>query len=733
MKNHVKKSLSFFLVFAMLIPLCISAFAVQTDAKLYGVYADGMLFKQNEEAIVAGTAEKGSKITLDVRNSSGEIIASNETVAENDGIFEISFNAPEGSFEEYTITLFQNGTAFEALDNVVFGEVWLASGQSNMAMPLGGTVEGMAMQRNNVTVSKWIRFLQLPDLPVYNGSAENIPAFPLDDVEGCRWFNGESGSIYGFSAVAFNFAEELFNSLDMPLGVIQSALGGSSIASWLPREAIDADEKVKEYIKDDDKYIELSEWNKKKIDPYTDMTANYNNKIHPLRNFKLSGMIWYQGETDIIMDSVYGEYTAKFNLLQKTYSELFGFDGLLPIVYTQIASYCYGDDFRLQLFNDELSRIQQISPGTRAVSTIYDVPLDYDAVMMSIHPTVKAPVGERMAFAAAGLVYGKHNTYTAAYPETVTASENCLTIKLKNTGDGLASDGEVLKGFAVCGEDGIYFPANAEIISKDTVKLTSPSVKNPVSATYALSQTNARSNLYSSIDGTLFPVSPFITDRSYTYHLWKDNGWTDCDTDEIWRSERNEYSGLYKTWQAENAQCKITADSAYSGDAGLNVTSTAAEFSVSPVMLYPNGEIMDDIDENIRDYKLLSFKIRNNGTEEIKFTSMVIDGKFISVSPCISGESSCGTSIPADGAWHTVTLDLNRLCFASSRYVAAMRINLEKISSIKLSFENANGESSDLSIDEFGFFAQKETNTVYDILTDFCERIIRYLNSVFIW
>ncbi len=731
MKKYIKKSLSVLLAFVLLLSLSINTFATQTDAELYSVYADGMLFKQNEDAFLAGTAEKGSKISLDLKNSSGEIVASNEVITGNNGNFKIGFISPAGSFEEYTITLYENGVVFDTLENVVFGEIWLASGQSNMAMPLIGTVEGKEMQNNGEKASKWIRFLQLPDLPVYDGSSENIPAFPLDDVEGSCWFNGESGSIYGFSAVAFFFAEELFKSLDMPLGVIQSALGGSSIISWLPREAIDADEKVKKYIENDNEYIKISDWDNTKIDHYTDMTANYNKKIHPIKNFKLSGMIWYQGETDIILRSSYGEYMAKFDLLQKTYSNLFGFDGLLPIVFTQIASYCYYTDFRLQLFNDELAQIQKASPDTRAVTTIYDVPLDYDSVAMSIHPIIKAPVGKRMAFAASGLVYGKHSTYTAAYPEMVTAEENSLIIKLKNTGDKLVSNGKALKGFAVCGDDGIYFPANAEIISANTIMLTSASVKNPVSATYAITQTNSRSNLYSSIDGTLFPVSPFITDRNYTYHLWKDNGWTDCDSEEIWRSHSNELSGFYKTWQAENAECKIKEESRYSGDAGLNITSDNTEFSVSPITLYPNGKVMEDTDRNIRDYKLLTFKIRNNGAEDIAFSSMVIDGQYMNVSPYILGEKSCGVSIPADGQWHTVTLDLSRLCVNANPYIIAMRTNLKLISEIKFNFENSSGANADISLDDFEFIATKETNTIYDIFTDFCEMIIRYLNSVF--
>lgn len=174
------------------------------------------------------------------------------------------------------------------------------------------------------------------------------------------------------------------------------------------------------------------------------MSDNFNKKIAPMKNFRLSGMLWYQGETEIILGSSYGEYSKQLDLLQRSYSELFGYEGALPLVYTQLAAYGYANDFRLQQFNMELAEFQNEAPDSRALISIYDIPLTYDANAGAIHPLVWDSAGERMAFYAEGLVYGKHDCYTAAAVDDFETADSAIYVTLKNTGDGSTSDGKTI-------------------------------------------------------------------------------------------------------------------------------------------------------------------------------------------------------------------------------------------------------------------------------------------------
>lgn len=701
MNKTIKCSVSLFVAILMIISIVPVSFAENSPAKLYEMYDDGMLFKQNSEAVFAGTAMKNSAISCELKNSDGTVIAAGTTKASGDGTFAVSVKAPQGGYSEYTVTLCADGQVFSQINHVVFGELWLASGQSNIDLPLAQSTVGSEMKAKGKTGNSWLRFLWIPSYPEYNGKSENVPLNPQQDIKGCKWIKGSDSSIYGFSAVGYFFAQKLMEKLDMPVGVIQSSLSGSTIASWLSREAIDGEKDVKDIYTNRGAYIPSDKWDEANRNIYMDISGNYNKKIAPLKNFRLSGMLWYQGESEVMLNSSYGEYSKQLDLLQRSYSDAFSYDGTLPLVFTQLSSYDYADDFRLQQFNIELSQFQNADTNSRAMMSIYDVDLTYDTALGPIHPIAKDVVGERMVFCAEGLVYGKDSCYTSATVETVSIDENAVYITFKNTGDGLICGGETLKGFSVCGENGIYLPAFAEIIDKDTVRLSS-NVTNPVSAAYAVTQSNGRSNLFALVDGYRMPVSPFITDMKYSENLWKDNGWTDCDSERIWRTHTNELAGYYDTWTAENAACSVTKNSAYSGEGGLSVVSSKTSFSVNPILTDKNGKVLFDIDSDLRKYNALSFKIRNNSSSELNLNYIKITNGSQWIAPAVLGTDSCSVIIPADGQWHTVAFDLTKLYKSANTQSKADKIELKGIDGLHLCFE---ANEADLSIDDFEFTA----------------------------
>jgi len=409
----MKKIVSIIISLLLALSCLTVAFAESTAARLYNVYGNGMLFQQNKEAVFAGISRAGAQITAELFAADGTLAANGESVAEADGTFEVSFVSPSGGYEEYTVVLSENSTEFAKLRNVVFGELWLASGQSNMQYPLSQSRTGRDMFANQKKLSKWLRVLRVPAYPGNTSGPEFTYAEPQAEIEGAEWINGENILIYSTSAVAYFFASDLMEKLDMPIGILDASLGGSAIASWLSRDAIDNDINVKNDLVSGKDYINLSDWKPLKQNIYADMTANYNHKIEALGNFRPSGMIWYQGESDIGRSS--DVYARAFDLMQRSYSEHFGYkDNLMPIIYSQLASYVYSDDILMVADrNMDYIDIQKARPESRATVTIYDIPLTYIPEAGAIHPECKEEIGQRMAVCAKNLVYGGNGSYTS--------------------------------------------------------------------------------------------------------------------------------------------------------------------------------------------------------------------------------------------------------------------------------------------------------------------------------
>jgi len=693
----LKKILSVILSFLFAICGMSMAYAKETAAKLYATYGDGMLFQQNKEAVFAGTASAGAKVTAQMYNAADELVASGSSSVLPDGTFTVSFRAPAGSYEEYKVILKENSAEFAQLDNVVFGELWLASGQSNMQYPLSQAKGGADMFKNSQKLSKWLRVLHMP---VYCNNNENDTFVdPQQDAVGAVWTTGENGHIYNMSAVAYYFAAQMMEELDMPVGILNASLGGSAIASWLSRDAIDSDSKVKNYLDSIDKYIEKSDWEKVNPSIYRDMTANYNHKIHPLRNFRPSGMIWYQGETDLMLEYSEEAYADFYDLMQRSYSELFGYKNeRMPFICTQIASYLYSDDGLIMLdWNINYCDIQAAQPESRATVTIYDVPLTFLPDAGSIHPECKQEIGERMAFAAKGLVYGGDNDYTAATVEKTEIRDGAVYVTFINEGDELACGGDELYGFAVCGADGVYVQANAEIVSADTVKVWSDDVTSPVSASYAYCVSNMRSNLYSTANGKLaLPVCQFVTDKSVGTHYWFDRPWTDCNDELTWHVMREmEANKNFSSWSADGAQITFA-------NGVMNVTGNT-EFTLCPSLNYKFGKKFEDTDNDYSDYGKMSFLVRNNGGADVELSEIrILKNSLEWYSPAVNGTKGVEAIIPADGQWHLVTVDLNRLYLFGNEGGAGNPCGkLDKVEEIRFSF--ASETDTDISIDNIRF------------------------------
>lgn len=706
----VRKMLSVLLA-ALLCFGCVlptSAAESAEQARLYGVYADGMLFQQNAPAVFAGEAVGGSEVQCVLLDASGQTVAKAQGPVNKSNRFSVAFPSPKGGYAEYTVVLSLDGEVFRTLRNVVFGELWLASGQSNVDYPLGQSETGAAMMADGAHGSYWLRFFYVPTFVKYHGDESLFPLDPQRDLEGGMWLSGDHPAVYGVSAVAFFFAQKLQKELDMPVGVLQSSLGGSSIYSWLSRRSIDEDAGVRQDLESRGAYFPEETWQESGHNVALDMTANYNKKMAPLHPFRPVGMIWYQGETELFNRVTPEAYARAFDCLQRCFGRLFDYaDGeRLPAVYTHLASYHYGDNV-LQQMNDAFSRMQAQQPQTRAVTPIYDVPLTFITEIGDIHPAVKQPVGERMAYAAQGLLYGRHtDTYTAAYPTRVECRDGGVYVTLAHTGSGLASRGTILRGFSVCGADGVYVPADAQIVSPDTVRIFADTVPSPAGAGYAMSESNGRADLYATDeDGLAMPVSPFLTDAALCTQLWKGRDWTDCDEAQTWRLVNETNTGFHDTWQATRAAIAYT-DDAVSGSA-LAVTGEARRFSVQPTMHFiRHNKVsrMPDGDYDYSRYSRISFCVRNTGKTPVRLDAVrFYTSGAVWFAPAVEGTGRTDYVIPADGAWHTVTLDLDTVfLFGCGLAFTFSRKKLDSIWDLRLQFSGEEA-SSQIALDAFRF------------------------------
>lgn len=515
---------------------------------------------------------------------------------------------------------------------------------------------------------------------------------------------------YNMSAVAFYFANEMLEELNMPVGVLNAALGGSSIASWISRDKIDSEPNLKEKLYSYGAYKESADWTAESQNVYADIGANYNHKIEALGNFRPVGMIWYQGESDVAFPEEY--YSEAMDAMQELYTDVFCYDnGYLPLIYTNLAEYFYNaDGMVLPDRNIAFAEIQSNRPESRATFGIYDLPITFIPGVGVIHPEHKQEIGERMALCAKGLVYEKFDSHTSATVSSVRSENGCLYVTFDNVGDGLVCTGEKILGFAVCGEDGIYIEANAEIVSADTVRVWNDAVANPVAASYAYCMGNGRSNLACAYEGeNPLPVSIFVTDRAVSKHYWTDKQWAGCELEYIWHTMTDANSTYYPSWSSQTAQLLRSDAAPYADDYCMQILTTSEEFMFKPYLVHEN-EVFWDTDTDYSDYDTMSFCIRNNGADAVTLDEVrFVKSSSMWYAPAVYGTTDSGTVIPADGEWHVITLDLNKLYLHSNEGgVGFTNEKIDNVKDVEFRFSAEKGSNTDLSFDNVTFTASDE-------------------------
>lgn len=668
--------------------------------KIYNVYSNNMLIQQNKPFVIAGMGDTGLEIVLSLKKGN-KVIQTVTSVTNNEDEWKATFHAVVGGYDTYNIVVTVEDDVIATIENILFGELWLASGQSNMLMNNWETPEGNDWYRNNTFPGKNLRLFTMPT----TYGVECQKAEPQKELEGCNWILGDDIRAYKFSAVAYHFGlelqKELFHKgIDVPVGIINASLGETYIESWISRDAIEDNKILKNNLSEIGKYYSKNDGWGSTLGPTT-MTACYNLKMAPLLDLKIAGVIWYQGESNAELAYKKGFYTNALECLLTDWSRRFGYkDGTVPFIMAHIAPFGRTTDGMERIWED-MSDCWMKHRDCMAQIPIYDISLEWDYSKFTnwhnevgnihpIHPYVKKPVGERMAKSAMGLLYGAEHSYTAPVYENHIINGKYIDIKFSNVCDGLKiKDSSEIYGFTICGKDGIYLDAKAKIISKDTVRVWNDALLHPISVAYAYMNLPTVANLCSKFkDESLFMVAPFRTRRLENAIHFTNQHWMTCDDEKVYHSVEMT-PDLYDTWNSTNASIVIDKTIKHSGTGALKIHYTNREFSVSPV-IKAGDEHFRDVSCDYSNFKALTFWIQNvNGGARLKDVTFEVDNNFVTAQPNIE---------QSEKEWQQVNVELDRLYnLDGSGFLKKL-----EVSAIKFNFvsEVANGTAY---IDDFSF------------------------------
>ncbi len=489
----------------------LSVSRLRADVRLPSLLSDGMVLQQGTKVNIWGNAEPGEHVTVTFQ---GETVSG---AAGTDGRWKVGFGplVPGGPF-----TLIISGKNTIKLHDILVGEVWVCSGQSNMQMPVS-----QAMNAQDE-----IAHADYPMLRLFTVEMA-VAGKPQQDVKG-YWVSARPDTVREFSAAAYFFGRELVKTLNVPVGLIHSSMGGTPAESWMSHNAVESDPAFKSILDIESKLLSLypltlqdveqqfTEWRHSAdkaeaegapVPPPPSLPDDsrrstwrpgglFNGMIMPLTAFTIRGVIWYQGEGNSDRPV---QYRKLFPALIRDWRRVWG-EGDFPFLYVQIAN--WGAN-RPELNWPKLREAQLMAlkfPNTGMAVTI-DIGDGSD-----IHPKDKQDVGYRLALAAQAIAYGRDVIYSGPLYDGMSVEGDKIRLRFKFAEDHLISKGSppsALNGFEIAGADQKFFATDAGI-EGTTVVVHSEHVEVPVAVRYGWAM-NPLCNLYNRAG---LPASPFRTD-----------------------------------------------------------------------------------------------------------------------------------------------------------------------------------------------------------------------------
>ena len=510
----------------------ISSASLHAEVKPNPLFTDGAVLQRGQAVPIWGTARDGEKVTVELAQQKLTATAAN-------GVWQVKLK-PLTAGGPFTLTI--TGDNIVTVNNVMVGEVWVCSGQSNMEWPFNKAANA-EVERPKATYPQ-VRMFTV---------AKTVSIKPLAEAKG-NWVECSPETVGGFSAVGYFFARDLYQKLGIPVGMIHTSWGGTPAQAWTSIEGFEKEPELKGYLDATQAAIEaypaavaaypakledlktakaaweetvakphreaLAKWNEESakakeaglpLPPKPEMaskqptapkspdgdsrspTTLFNGMLNPIIPYAIKGAIWYQGESNAGQSR---EYQTLFPAMIADWRTKWN-QGAFPFLFVQIAP-----------FNGQPPEIReaQLLTLSKSKNTAMVVTTDVGDAK-DIHPTRKEPVGLRLALAARALAYNEKIVFSGPLYQSMKAKGPEIAISFTHTGGGLvAKDGE-LKGFTIAGADGKHVPAKAEIKGNNVI-VSAEEVSEPKAVRYGW--TNVPDvNLFNQ-EG--LPASPFRTD-----------------------------------------------------------------------------------------------------------------------------------------------------------------------------------------------------------------------------
>ena len=487
--------------------LILPIIGLSAQTKLPSILSDNMCLQQSADVKIWGWDKPGQKVV--VNPSWGK---QSQTITDENGNWLIRITTPKAG---KTGNIKVSGSTQQTIDNIVFGEVWLCSGQSNMERQLGFR----GGQKPIVNFWEAAQKASYPKIRMFRVQ-NNASQIPLYDCQG-KWVECSPETVLDFSAVGYFYGQALYDNLSVPVGLIQSTWGGTPVEAWTQEE--DIDEKFIEKFKTlemsfplDSSYYSSALDNFKKgfTRKFPDMPESvnyqrlkhkklsvlYNGMISPIANYTIKGAIWYQGESNV---SNWKEYKSLFPNMITSWRKKWGI-GDFPFYFVQIAPYNYDDKLGMpQIVEAQCEALKLPNTGVAATQ---DIGAFYD-----IHPPFKKEVGRRLSLIALHKTYNKTDVvYSGPVLDSYKNEGENLLLKFETPGSDLHSMGMAIGriwAFYIAGENRVFYPAKVKQ-DGNKIHLSSPKVKHPVAVRYNWAN-NANATIYNKQG---LPALPFRTD-----------------------------------------------------------------------------------------------------------------------------------------------------------------------------------------------------------------------------
>jgi len=464
--NRMKEILGCCLLFVLL--------TAHAAVKPNSLFSDHMIFQKGVMVPIWGTAADGERVTV---SFNGQTVSSTTV----NGKWMVKLLPMPYVLTPSAMTISGENTV--VINDILVGEIWLCSGQSNMERQLGP-------RPPQPLITDWEKERDAANYPLIREYYVplNYSKSKTDDVYS-NWTVCSPQTVTDFSAIGYFFARDLYMHLKVPVGIIFSAFGGTPAEDWTSQAALSRNPELTELIKNYNK--PTNAWQPKG----KTLSGLYNGMIYPLLPYALKGVVWYQGESNNDRPT---EYQAILPVMIENWRQDFN-RGSFPFLIVQIAP------------NKDMSpeiRESQLVVHQRMKNTALIVTTDCGDAE-NIHPSHKQPIGERLSLAASALAYNERIEYAGPTYQSFKIKGNKVSVSFSHVGKGLVAQGDTgLTGFTIAGADKKFVPATA-VIKGSQIIVCNSQLNNPVAVRYGWASV-PDVNLYNK-DG--LPASPFRTDK----------------------------------------------------------------------------------------------------------------------------------------------------------------------------------------------------------------------------